>query len=153
MQDVFKITPELLLSYGPVALESQYYYMTVSRSEGLPRYHAQGAYGILRGLLLGDKEYSYSGGNAGLELPRPEAWRLRSVTTTPTLVPQVSMAVSPVITVSLSTIISTSICWPDSDGITPMSETALYRRIATSIHFRHASNSNSKWKPYLRSRT
>lgn len=69
--DVFKITPELLLSYGPVALESQYYYMTVSRSEGLPRYHAQGAYGILRGLLLGDKEYSYSGGNAGLELPRP----------------------------------------------------------------------------------
>lgn len=45
--------------------------MTVSRSEGLPRYHAQGAYGILRGLLLGDKEYSYSGGNAGLELPRP----------------------------------------------------------------------------------
>lgn len=75
-RDLFKITPELLLSYGPLALESQYYFMNVWRMDGLPCYQAQGAYGVLRGLLLGDKEYTYSNGNAGLNLPRPGSLEL-----------------------------------------------------------------------------
>ena len=75
-RDLLKITPELLLSYGPVALESQYYFMNVWRSEGESCYQAQGAYCVLRGLLIGDREYSYSHGNAGLNLPRPRSLEL-----------------------------------------------------------------------------
>ncbi len=69
---VFKLTPELVLSKDRFALEAQYYYMNVGRKNNLPSYHANGAYGLLRGLLLGDKEYGYSYGDAGLATPGPK---------------------------------------------------------------------------------
>lgn len=66
----FKFTPELLLSSRRVALESQYFYTRVNRRLGLPGYTAYGAYGILRGLILG-KGYSYDMLNGGLAAPAP----------------------------------------------------------------------------------
>lgn len=69
---VFKISPELLLSKGRFALESQYYWMNVSRHAGLPDYKAQGVYGLFRALIKGDSKYTYSSGTACLELPSPK---------------------------------------------------------------------------------
>lgn len=74
--NLWKFTPELLLSYGPVALEAQYFYQQVNRRQpdGLPYelkpYKAQGAYVTLRGLLIGDR-YSYAKFDGGLATPRP----------------------------------------------------------------------------------
>lgn len=68
---VFKVTPELLLSKGRFAFESQYYYMNVNRDKGFANYTAQGVYGMGRILILGDREYSYSHANACLATPRP----------------------------------------------------------------------------------
>lgn len=67
----FKMTPELLLSLGRFALESQYYYMNVNRI-GMPHYQAQGCYAWLRCLLLGQREYTYSSGVAGIANPGPK---------------------------------------------------------------------------------
>lgn len=69
-RSVFKLTPELVLAKDRIALESQYYYMNVNRKNGLHHYQAQGAYGLLRGLLIGDK-YTYSSADAGLATPAP----------------------------------------------------------------------------------
>ena len=66
---VFKLSPELVLAKDRLALEGQYYYMNIGR-HGLPSYKAQGAYGLLRGLLIGDM-YTYSHGDAGLATPKP----------------------------------------------------------------------------------
>lgn len=68
---VFKLSPELVLSKGRLALESQYYFMNVSRDGGRPSYRAHGVYGLLRGLIIGDREYSYSHADAGLATPKP----------------------------------------------------------------------------------
>lgn len=67
---VFKLSPELLLSAGPFALESQYYYMNVNRRHCYGSYSAQGVYGIFRALIFGDKEYGYSHGDASLARPK-----------------------------------------------------------------------------------
>lgn len=67
----FKMTPELLLSLDRFALESQYYYMNVNRI-GMPHYQAQGCYAWLRCLLLGQREYTYSSGVAGIANPGPK---------------------------------------------------------------------------------
>lgn len=67
----FKMTPELLLSLDRFALESQYYYMNVNRI-GMPHYQAQGCYAWLRCLLLGQREYTYSSGVAGITNPGPK---------------------------------------------------------------------------------
>lgn len=66
----WKFTPELLLSYGPVALESQYFFNRVNRRDGLHSFTGQGAYCTLRGLILGDKHYSYSMFDGGLATPK-----------------------------------------------------------------------------------
>lgn len=68
---VAKLSPELLLSKGRFALESQYYYMNVNRKNG-HAFTAQGAYGYVRALLFGDKEYSYSSADGGLATPGPK---------------------------------------------------------------------------------
>lgn len=68
---VAKLSPELLLSKGRFALESQYYYMNVNRKIG-HAFTAQGAYGYVRALLFGDKEYSYSSADGGLATPGPK---------------------------------------------------------------------------------
>lgn len=67
----FKMTPELLLSLDRFALESQYYYMNVNRI-GMPYYQAQGCYAWLRCLLLGQREYTYAPGVAGIANPGPK---------------------------------------------------------------------------------
>lgn len=69
---MFRMTPELLLSKGRFALEGQYYYMNIWRETGYNSYTAQGAYGLVRCLLLGDSEYSYSHADAGLATPKPK---------------------------------------------------------------------------------
>ena len=45
--------------------------MNVSRDGGRPSYRAHGVYGLLRGLIIGDREYSYSHADAGLATPKP----------------------------------------------------------------------------------
>ena len=64
-----KLSPEWLFSKDRVALEGQYYYMNVQRKNGLPSYKAQGVYGLFRTLLIGDSQYGYSHGDAGLATP------------------------------------------------------------------------------------
>lgn len=71
-KNLWKFTPELLVSYGPVALESQYYWNRVSRRDGLYHFTGQGAYATLRGLILGGN-YSYSMMDAGLATPGPKS--------------------------------------------------------------------------------
>lgn len=66
---LFKFTPEILANYGPVALESQYYYVNVNRKE-TPNYKASGAYATLRGLILGG-DYRYSNSDSGISTPMP----------------------------------------------------------------------------------
>lgn len=68
----FKFTPELLLNYQRVALESQYYFNRVSRRNGLHNWTGQGAYVTLRGLLLG-KTYTYDYVSGGLATPAPKS--------------------------------------------------------------------------------
>lgn len=64
-----KISPDLLLSKGRFALESQYYFMNISRQNGLSSYKAHGLYAILKGLITGERAYNYSHANAGLATP------------------------------------------------------------------------------------
>lgn len=63
-----KFTPELLLMRGPLALESQYYWLQVSRRNHLEPYRAYGAYGLLRWLAVGG-DYKYSMVNAAPVCP------------------------------------------------------------------------------------
>ncbi len=65
---LFKMTPELLLIKGNWALEAQYYYMNVARKDGFKNYTAQGAYGMVRTLLIGS-QYTYSHADAGVATP------------------------------------------------------------------------------------
>lgn len=67
---MWKLTPELLASYGPVAIESQYYWNNVARKHNLQNYDAQGAYVMARGLLTGGA-YGYSMVDGGLATPKP----------------------------------------------------------------------------------
>lgn len=67
---LFKFTPEMVAGYGPVALEAQYYYLQVNRDNQQKNYRANGAYGVLRGLLIGgDYKHSYS--DCGIATPAP----------------------------------------------------------------------------------
>ncbi len=70
--NLWKFTPEILLSYGPIALESQYYFQRVNRRNNLRHYTTQGAYATLRGLILGGN-YSYSMADARLATPQKGA--------------------------------------------------------------------------------
>lgn len=69
---VFKLSPELLLSKGRFALESQYYYMNVTRDKDYVNYQAHGVYGMARFLILGDRQYTYSSANAGITPSKPK---------------------------------------------------------------------------------
>ncbi len=70
--NLFKFTPELLLSYGPVALEAQYFFNRVNRRHNLHAFTGQGAYATLRGLILGG-EYGYSMLDGNLSTPQKGA--------------------------------------------------------------------------------
>lgn len=65
---VFKLSPEFLLIKDKFAFESQYYFMSVGRKNGLDAYQAQGAYGMGRAILFG-KNYSYSHSACGMATP------------------------------------------------------------------------------------
>lgn len=67
----FRFTPELLLNAGRVALEAQYFYMNVSRHSA-EAFKGWGAYGMLRGLAIGDS-YRYSHADAALATPAPRS--------------------------------------------------------------------------------
>lgn len=73
--NLWKFSPELLLNYGPLALESQYYYVQANRRNNLQAFRAQGAYATLRGLILGG-DYDYSMPDGGLATPRPRSLEL-----------------------------------------------------------------------------
>lgn len=67
--NLWKFTPELLISYKRVALESQYYFQQVNRRDNLHHWNGQGAYVTLRGLIFGEKQYGYSMLDGGLATP------------------------------------------------------------------------------------
>lgn len=69
---VYKFSPELLLAYGRVALEAQYYFMNVRRSSGYETYSAHGMYANLRVLLTGGN-YRYDQEDSGIAVPRPRS--------------------------------------------------------------------------------
>lgn len=69
-KNLFKFTPELVAAYGPVALESQYYFLQVNREKGFTNYKASGVYGILRGLVIGG-DYKHSHTDCGIATPTP----------------------------------------------------------------------------------
>lgn len=75
-KNLWKFTPELLLNYGPVALETQYYFIQVNRRQPdvepvkLNPYKGYGAYCTLRGLLKGNS-YTYDTFGGGLATPAP----------------------------------------------------------------------------------
>lgn len=72
---LFKLSPELLWLKDRFAFEAQYYFMNVARSHGLGNYQAHGAYGMLRGVLLGDN-YQYSKSSVGMGTPAPKTLEL-----------------------------------------------------------------------------
>ena len=74
-RNLFKLTPELLLSYDRFALESQYFWVNVNRKAGLPAYTGQGAYVTLRGLILGST-YTYDMMGGGIATPAPKTLEL-----------------------------------------------------------------------------
>lgn len=68
-RNLWKLTPELMLCYGRAAVEAQYFFMQINRKHNLGAYRAYGAYGTLRGLILG-RDYQYNMGLAGIDTPR-----------------------------------------------------------------------------------
>lgn len=68
----FKLTPELMLAYKRIGLESQYFFQTISRKNDLKAYNAQGAYVTLRTMILGG-DYTYDSGIAQLVNPKKNA--------------------------------------------------------------------------------
>lgn len=71
-RNVFKLSPEIVLAKGRLALEGQYYYMNVARKDGLKSYKASGVYGLLRGIVVGG-DYGYSHADAGLATSAPKS--------------------------------------------------------------------------------
>lgn len=68
--NMFKFTPELLLSYKRVALEAQYFFNRYNRRDNLHAFTGQGAYVTARGLLIGEK-YGYNMIDGGIGTPDP----------------------------------------------------------------------------------
>ena len=65
----FKLSPEVLLVYRKVALESQYFFQTISRRNDLKPVNFQGGYVTLRSILFGGN-YVYDPSIAHLSNPR-----------------------------------------------------------------------------------
>lgn len=68
-KNLFKLSPELLLSYDRLALESQYFFQQINRRQGLNAFRAQGCYATLRGIIFGDR-YSYVSSTALVSNPK-----------------------------------------------------------------------------------
>lgn len=67
---LFKCTPELCMAYGRWALESQYYYNRVTRTDGHSPVAMHSGYALLRTVVLG-KDYTYSERESRLADPAP----------------------------------------------------------------------------------
>lgn len=67
-RNMFKLSPELLLSYGKLALEGQYFYQRINRWKGYRAFTSQGGYVTLRGMLIGGK-YTYDSANGQVVAP------------------------------------------------------------------------------------
>lgn len=65
----FKLTPELLLAYKRIALESQYFFQTIARKNNLSAVNFHSAYATVRGILIGGN-YSYDPASAILVNPK-----------------------------------------------------------------------------------
>lgn len=68
-RNLFKFTPELLLSNGRLALEAQYFFQQINRKNSLRSYRTQSGYATLRGILFGDR-YSYVSSTAQVSNPK-----------------------------------------------------------------------------------
>lgn len=68
----FKLTPELLLGYQRVAIESQYFFQQINRRDNLKSYKAQGAYVTLRGMITGG-QYTYDNSLGQIDYPKKNA--------------------------------------------------------------------------------
>lgn len=71
----FKLTPELLLAYKKLALESQFFYQTIGRKNGYSNVDANSFYVTLRGVLIGGA-YSYDSFYAELVNPKKNSLEL-----------------------------------------------------------------------------
>ena len=71
----FKLSPELVLAYKGLGFESQYFFQTISRKNGLSNFNSQGAYVTLRGVLIGG-DYTYDSSIASLVNPKKHALEL-----------------------------------------------------------------------------
>lgn len=73
---LFKLSPEFVMAYKGVALETQYYYTNIKREndslaqigQSIKNYSASGVYVTLRG-LLGGRNYKYSDFSGGFSTP------------------------------------------------------------------------------------
>lgn len=70
--NLFKFTPELLLAYKRIALESQYFFERINRRNDLRAFNSQGAYVTVRGILRGGN-YIYDAANAQILNPNKNA--------------------------------------------------------------------------------
>lgn len=74
-RNLFKLSPELLLSYDRFAMETQYFWVNVNRKSGLKAFTGQGTYVTLRGLIIGST-YSYDMMGGGIATPAPRTLEL-----------------------------------------------------------------------------
>lgn len=69
-RDSWQFSPELLLAFGPVALESQYYFRQVNAGQFSKRpFRSYGTYAIARWMILGG-DYAYSTATGALANPK-----------------------------------------------------------------------------------
>lgn len=69
-KNLFKVSPEVVATYGRVALEGQYFFQQINRRKGLPGYRSHGGYATLRTLVKG-KGYGYTSSTAQVGMPAP----------------------------------------------------------------------------------
>lgn len=74
-KNLFKFTPEILLAYRKIALESQYFFQQINREAGLHSYVSQSAYATVRAILFGD-DYTYDSSIAHLGNPKKNTLEL-----------------------------------------------------------------------------
>ena len=68
----FKLSPELVMAYKRIALESQYFFQTIARKDNARAFNSQSAYVTLRGIIIGGN-YSYDPKIANLVNPKKHA--------------------------------------------------------------------------------
>lgn len=73
--NLFKFTPELLLAYKKVALQSQYFFQRINRRQNMTGFNSQSGYITLRGILKGG-DYKYEPVHAELLHPTDKSLEL-----------------------------------------------------------------------------